>query len=264
MNRFISMTKKILLAGSACLTLFCQSLLAQQIPVRQYATGENAWFMYFGSHKFSPRWGVHLEAQLRRSDWVASPQQVLFRTGLNYHFSPQVFATMGYCFVETYPYGDQPVKAAFPEHRLWEQMQIKSQAGRLEWVNRLRMEQRFVQLPALDSATGAYSLGDAVYTNRMRILNRVSVPFRGNSIEDKSLYATVYDEVMVNFGKNVGANIFDQNRLYVAIGYRLPKIGRLEMGYLYQTIFKADGVRVEQNHTLQVGLLSNIDFYKKQ
>ena len=116
-----------------------------------------------------------------------------------------MFATVGYCFVETYPYGDFPVKATFPEHRLWEQIQIKSQAGPFEWVNRLRLEQRFSQLPVSDD-TGAYEPGDAVYTNRARILNRFSIPFKGKTIEDKSLYATVYDEVLIGFGKNVAAN----------------------------------------------------------
>lgn len=263
MSKLRSVLEKTAIAGAVFLCLFSRGLSAQA-PARQYAVGQNAWYMYFGDHKVSDHWGVHLEAQWRRSGWGEGPQQLLLRTGLNYHFSPQVFATIGYCFVETYPYGEFPVKATFPENRLWEQLQIKTQTGRFEWVNRLRLEQRFSQLPVLDNTTSAYEPGDAVYTNRMRILNRVSVPFSGKSIEDKSMYATMYDEVMVNFGKNVGANTFDQNRLYFALGYRIPKVGRLEAGYMYHTIFKADGVRVEQNHTLQVGLFSNIDFYKKQ
>jgi len=250
------------LSGIILAIVLCTHVHAQQTPLHQYAVNHNAWFMYFGDHKFSDRLGVHLEAQFRRHDWGASPQQLLLRTGLNYHFSPQVFATVGYCFVETYPYGDQPVRATFPEHRLWEQVQIKSQAGPFEWVNRLRLEQRFSQIPVSDNS-GVFEPGDAVYTNRARILNRFSIPFRGKTIEDKSLYATVYDEVFINFGKHVAANLFDQNRLYAAFGYRIPQVGRLEIGYLYQVILKPDGIKIEQNHTLQAGLSSTLDFYKK-
>lgn len=253
----------LILAGVALSALFCQRLQAQQAPLHQYAVNQHAWFMYVGDHKFSDRLGVHLEAQFRRHDWGATPQQLLLRTGLNYHFSPQVFATAGYCFVETYPYGDQPVRATFPEHRFWEQIQHKSQSGRFEWVNRLRLEQRFADLPKLDGESGQYKPGDAVYTNRARILNRLSIPFKGTTIAEKSLYATVYDEAFISFGKHVAANFFDQNRLYAALGYRIPKIGRLEIGYLFQTIYKSDGIRIEQNHTLQVGLNSTVDFYKK-
>lgn len=35
---------------------------------------------------------------------------------------------------------------------------------------------------------------------------------------------------MVNFGEKVGLNLFDQNRAYVALGYKVPKLGRLEVG----------------------------------
>ncbi len=241
--------------------LFQQAAQAQS--ARQYAVNSNAWAMYFGSHKFSERWGLHLEAQLRRSGVVKNPQQLLLRTGLNYHFSPQVFATVGYCFVETYPYGDFPVRATFPEHRLWEQIQIKNQLDRFEWINRLRLEQRFSQLPVAGEVTGTYEPGPAVYTNRIRLLNRISIPFKGRTIVDNSLYLSVYDELMVNFGDEVAANFFDQNRAYAALGYRFPRIGRLELGYLYQTVHKPDGVKVERNHTLQLGLSSTIDFFKK-
>lgn len=250
------------LAGSLLLLLLHFNALAQNAPLHQYAVHHNTWFMYFGDHKFSPNWGVHLEAQWRRSDGIKNPQQLLLRTGLNYHFNAQVFATVGYCFVETYPYGEFPAAATFPENRFWQQVQAKSQWGRFEWVNRLRLEQRLSKLPVYDQPSDEYLPGDAVYTNRGRILNRISVPFKGKTITARSLYVTVYDEVLLGFGKNIAANALDQNRLYAALGYVIPKAGRLELGYLYQTINKSDGIKVERNHTLQVGLTSNIDFYK--
>ena len=236
------------------------SLHAQSI--RNTASQTNAWFMYFGDHKFSDHWGIHLEGQWRRSDFVSSPQQLLLRTGVNYHFSPQVFATVGYAFVKTYPYGEQPAAATFPEHRLWEQIQLRSNFGRFEFINRLRLEQRWVQVPVLNPADGTYEPGDAVYTNRARPMIRVSVPFKGKTIEDHSLYISVYEEPFISFGKNVRSNIFDQNRAYIALGYKIPKVGRLEIGYLNQMIFKANGTSVENNHTLQIGLASVLEFRK--
>jgi Protein of unknown function (DUF2490) len=237
-------------------------LFAQTSPNFNIKSNTNAWLMYFGDHKFSNKWGVHLESQVRRNDLLKNPQQFLFRTGLNYHISPTAFATVGYCFVQTAVYGVFPSQVAFPEHRFWEQLQIKNQVGRLECINRLRLEQRFVNLPSYNSSTAVYEVGDAVYTNRARILNRVSIPFKGKTIVDKSIYVSVYDEVFANFGKNIGKNIFDQNRAYAALGYKLPKYGKLELGYLHQSILKSDGIRIERNQTLQVGFLSTMDFYK--
>lgn len=229
---------------------------------REYVWHNNGWFMYFGSHKLSDKWGLHLEAQVRRYNFITDDQQLLLRAGINYHFGANVFATAGYCFVQTAPYGNYPAKSAFPENRSWQQLQVKNQLGRFEMISRFRSEQRFVNVPVL--ADGVWRPGEAQFSHRFRFLNRVSIPFKGKTIEEKTVYFSVYDEIFVNAGKNITFNVFDQNRLYAAFGYRFPKLGRLEIGYLNQLIFKSDGVKVENNHTLQVGLFSSIEFRKKK
>jgi hypothetical protein len=251
-----TMFRKIIL-GALLLLLMGSFAPIQAQSIRKTTNNNHGWFMYFGDHKFSKKWGLHLETQVRRHDVVSDWQQLLLRPGINYHFSDNAFATVGYCYVHTWPYGEFASKSEFPENRWWEQIQYKTQTGRIEWVNRLRLEQRFVHNPVAQD-DGTFAAGDAVYSNRMRWLNRVSIPFKGDKIADKSLYITAYDEVLVSFGKNVQNNLFDQNRAYIALGYRLPKVGRLELGYMNQLLLKSDGVRLENNHTLMVGLSSNI------
>jgi hypothetical protein len=240
------------------LTAFATNLFAQSPRVT--ANNTATWFMYFGTHKIADKWSLHLEAQLRRNEVVSKPQQFLLRGGLNYNLSPQATVSAGYCFVETYPYGAFAAKSIFPENRIWEQVQLKNQVGNFEWISRFRLEQRFVQSPIQQGNT--FMPGAAIYTNRFRLLNRFSIPFSGKTITDKSFYLSFFDEILVNFGKNVGFNVFDQNRAYIALGYKIPKIGRLELGYLNQLILKSDGIKVENNNTLQLGLSCNIDFVK--
>jgi hypothetical protein len=224
-------------------------LLAQN---RQVANHVNAWLMYFGTHKFASKWSVHLEAQWRRNQWVQQPQQLLLRTAMNYQVASNLQTSIGYCYVYTYPYGEFPVSMAFPEHRIWEQIQTRQQIGKLEWVNRYRMEQRFM-----------YPNGEVlVYQNRFRFLTRISIPFSGQEIRDRSLYFSAYNESMISFGKQVKLNAFDQNRAYAALGYKVPGLGRLELGYLLQILLKSDGVRQENNHTLQVGLTTSFPIVK--
>ena len=240
------------------------NIKAQTNPLHQYTQNANAWLMYFGDHKVADKWGIHLEAQLRRNVLFSNPQQLLLRTGINYHIDNQIMATIGYCFVETYPYGAFPVKVKYPENRIWEQIQIKTQISNFEWVSRFRLEQRLSNLPVLNTSTNVFEPGDENYTNRFRLLNRFSIPFKGKKIEDKSFYLSAYDEFFINFGKNVASNLFDQNRAYIALGYKFPNVGRFEIGYLYQTIQKPDGIKIEQNNTLQIGLSSTINFYKSK
>jgi hypothetical protein len=232
------------------------------IGQRVLNTNTNIWFNYTGTFKISNHWSIYAESQLRRSEGLSNPQQLLIRPAMQYNFDNNNSMSIGYVYVYTNVYGSQPALSAFGENRTWQQLQIRSNNGPIEIVNRLRLEQRWVNVPVKD-ATGLAKAGDPVYTNRMRIQNKIAIPFKGKQIVDKSFYAMAGDEVMINFGKNVKNNIFDQNRVFAGFGYRIPKIGRTELGYLYQKIFKGDGIKVEGNHTLTLSLFHNISFVSK-
>lgn len=77
---------------------------------------------------------------------------------------------------------------------------------------------------------------DYVFLNRMRYLMRLQLPIGKKKIEDKTLYAALYDEVFIQFGKEVQENIFDQNRLGALLGYKWNKSFRIEGGALLQTL----------------------------
>jgi hypothetical protein len=229
------------------------SLIGQRV----LNTNTNVWLNYTGTFKISNHWSVYAESQLRRSEGISTPQQFLIRPAMQYNFDNNNSMSLGYLFVHTNVYGSQPALSAFGENRTWQQLQIRSQNGPFEIVNRLRLEQRWVNVPVKD-ATGIAKEGGPVYSNRMRIQNKISLPFKGKQIVDKSFYAMIGDEVMINFGNNVKGNVFDQNRIFGGLGYRIPKIGRMEAGYLYQKIFKGDGVKVEGNNTITLSLIHNI------
>jgi hypothetical protein len=232
----------------------------QAQTTRVSATNTNSWWMYFGNHQVSDRWGIHAEAQFRLSEGVSDWQQLLLRTGLNY-YAKQVRYTLGYAFVKTFPYGDFPVTSAFPEHRMWEQAQLNQTLGNVKLNHRYRLEQRWIG----NSTTGDFE--DVRYENRFRYMLRATIPL-GKDKETGKFYLGFYDELFVNAGKEVGYNIFDQNRAYAALGFKLGKIGRVELGYLYQLLQQRKLVTTtstpqlifENNHTLQVGLYSDLSF----
>lgn len=235
-----------------------QSLFAQA-QKRAHAYNTNAWLMYFGNHKFSSKMGLHAEVQWRRSDLFSENQQLLLRTGLDFYAAPDVRITVGYGFVETYPYGEFAVQNAFPEHRFWQQLLLQQDVGKVRVAHRYRLEQRMIG----NAATGQLEGGR--YENRVRYMAKATV----NITDGKNpIFAALYDEVFINFGNDVGYNIFDQNRLYGAIGYSFSSTLKMELGYLYQVVQLRNldgaslGNRIENNHTLQIGLFSNASFIK--
>jgi hypothetical protein len=242
--------------------LICTLLLAScLLPNKAFAQearikdqNNNGWYMYFGDHKLSDKFGLHTEVQVRRYNVLKDPQQLLLRGGVNYNLTPTAMATVGYGYIETHPYGDYPAAGKFPEHRIYEQLQLKGSLGVIEMTHRYRLEQRWVKPAGAEEAT---------YLNRARYFLRGTLPLLGSTLEAKEPYLAVYDEVLIGFGKNVQHNIFDQNRAYIAIGYKLSSAAAVEAGYLNQIVQKSNGVIFEHNHTLQLGLTYNLDFTAK-
>jgi hypothetical protein len=233
--------------------LFSGASMAQQTRVND--TNQHAWLMYFGAHKLNEKIGLHTEAQVRRARLLSDWQQLLLRTGLNYFAAPNSMLTLGYAYVDTYPYGGFPAASTFPEHRLYQQLQLWGTAGRFGLVHRYRLEQRWIRFPKADEYT---------YLHRARYMFRAAFPLQGPSIEDKEFYLAAYDEIFVGFGKNMAQNFFDQNRLYAAVGYRFTPRVLVEMGYLNQILQQRNGKVFEYNHTLQAALYYSFDFSRKE
>ncbi|MFM2386511.1 MAG: hypothetical protein RL660_1268 [Bacteroidota bacterium] len=252
---------KITFHSLLLIALLLNSATGTAQAIRNYTTNANLWLMYSGEHGLSKKWGLHLEAQPRRAKLGLSTQQTLLRFGLNYYCNPSVFVTLGYAYVDTHPYGEFAVAAKFPEHRIYEQLQYKSAIGSTELIHRWRLEQRFLYNPTLQADSTWQASQTPTYYHRLRYMHRTNFPFLKKG-RPTNYYAFASDEVFVNFGKNTKFNLLDQNRLMLGFGYKVSKAFKLEFAYLNHHLFKSDGIRVENNHTLLIALTSNANFYK--
>jgi hypothetical protein len=210
------------------------------------------WLGYMGDHPVAGGpWGVHLETQVRLADYGRGWQQLLIRPGINYTLNDQVAFSGGYCYVETYTYGDFPAADNFPEHRVWEQVTVTVPWLGLDWVNRFRLEQRNIGELAPQPG-GGFGVARYRYENRIRYQLRTTVPFG----ESGRNYGVAWNEVFLNFGENVVGNTFDQNRAFLGFGRKLGSAFKLEAGFLEQTLQRRGGRIWEHNHTLVLYLSS--------
>jgi hypothetical protein len=227
---------------------------------RLETTNKIGWYSYSGTFKVSDKVGIHTEYQWRRNELITSWQQSLIRTGLNYNLNARVFFRLGYALAETYPYGDYPLNGLgrnFTEHRIFEMVQLSHKEGLVDFSHRFMLEQRFI---GRYSSASMNSEDEFPFSNRARYMIRLQVPLRGKEIKDKTPYVAAYDEVFIGFGKNVNANIFDQNRIGILLGYRFNKNVRIEGGYLNQTLQLGrlvNGKNVFQNNN---GIIINTNF----
>ena len=191
-------------------------LLPVSILAQQDETGN--WLMYFGSNKISDKLSLHTEIQFRNHTLIPNnTEQLLLRTGLNYHFSNKAFATAGYAYIPSFVFKSVQKNPEVIEHRIWQQFILTNQIGRMKFEHRYRLEQRWV---------------NKNYRNRFRYRLMLFVPINKSTITKGTLFLGLYDELFVN-AKKV---FFDRNRLYTALGYQFHKMASAQMGMLRQQV----------------------------
>ncbi|MEJ7610921.1 MAG: DUF2490 domain-containing protein [Ferruginibacter sp.] len=230
------------------MALIFMTFAAPSFSQEQRLTDNNAigWFVYTGTFRIKPKVATHTEYQWRRVYGIKKPQQGLFRTGINYALRKDISLNAGYAFAETFPYGDYPVATAFPEHRIYEQLALNNQADIVALSHRFTIEQRFVGkiLNQNNNKTIHW-----VYMNRMRYRVRAEMPITKKK-DGKNIWGVaLMDEVFIGWGKNIGANVFDQNRLSILLNYKVNQNIKIEAGYLNQIL--QQGKRVNDKSVFQ-------------
>lgn len=225
----------------------------------------NAWAAYTGTNKLSGKLDVYTEFQFRRNGFYEKPLQIQLRTALDIKINDFFTASPAYVYTVSYPYGKQPsTNYSFVEHRPFEQFVTKNSIGRFKITHRYRLEQRFIETKLLDT-NKEYVFDKWLYKNRLRYRILANIPINKPTMKDaKTLFIQASNELFINFGKNVAKNIFDQNRAFIGLGYKVSSPLTITGGYLMQQLFKGDGIKVENNHTLFINVNYNLDFSKKE
>lgn len=204
--------------------------------VRNSEKNDIGWYVLTGSVKLNKNWSVVSEYQFRRTHWGEQWQQSLLRTGLQFHFSPQLKVRAGYAWIVTFPYGETPLNClgrSFPEHRIYQAVLTETSSGKIRFSNRYMLEQRF--LGYFHSATDV-----TPYVYRMswraRTLLRAETNLGFLNKGKTRIYAAAWDELFIGFGWNVSENIFDQNRIALMAGIQPNPHFRLEGGLFQQIV----------------------------
>ena len=137
-----------------------------------------------------------------------------------------------------------------PEHRIWQQFIVSHPIINTSLSHRFRLEQRFIAKSVIEN--NELKNEGNVYANRLRYFFRTMVPV-GGKLEDNTPFTGLQNEVFLNFGDKSGVNreFFDQNRAYVALGYRFNRKFDLELGYMNQYINGRNDA-FTNNHVLQL------------
>ncbi|MFD2914696.1 DUF2490 domain-containing protein [Psychroserpens luteus] len=218
------------------LIVFCTAIVlghSQVNPEKQLGS----WYMLYGTFRVSDKISINTGIELRYYEIITNYNLDLFGTGMSYHINPKTALTVNYSYLDI----DRSIEfteiSNTIEHRLYEQINNKHNLWNLPINHRLRIEHRFL-----------HTINDNTIQNRLRY--RLGTKIKLN----KTLYIAVSNEIFVNFTEDV----FRENRTYAALGIRLHKTLKLQLGYMKQHI---NNLNLDR---LQIGIYLNTDLRKTQ
>lgn len=185
------------------------------LPVLLNAQDNNFgnWLMYFGNKKINTKWNIHNEIQYRNYNTIGDLEQLLLRTGLGYTFNEgknNVLLGYGYILSENY-IDNTDNKQTVNEHRIFQQFISTQTIGSVKLNHRYRFEQRFIE----DD-----------FKLRFRYFLGLNIPFE----KTNKYYFSAYNELFLNTENG----IFDRDRIYFGLGFKVNDNIKIEAGYMSQ------------------------------
>lgn len=244
--------------------LFSISLLTGLPPEAMAQNGkttttyQQVWTGYFNQARFSDRWGMWTDVHFRTKDnWVEDAGQFIFRTGLTYYLNDRTKLTAGYAFINHFP-ADNHKNISQPEQRPWQQVQWHSNSSRFKLMQWVRLEERFRRKIASDDA-----LAEGYNFNwRARYNIMMQFPLGKEAFKRNTLALAINNETMVNFGREITYNYFDQNRLFAGFHWYFSAHSWLQFGYMNLFQQQSAGNQYRVVHSARLFYFQNLDFRK--
>lgn len=188
----------------------------------------SGWFMFLNNTKFNKHWGLQFDVQVRSSDDWKYVRNTLVRPAIQYFINDKSNVALGYLWQTTDMHLIGTPKNLFHEHRIFEQYIYTHKLSSIFASHRFRVEQRFIE-----------RANEEVFSQRFRYFFRFIQPLRkAETAFTKGPFVALQNEVFLNLQNKdkINGSTFDQNRLYLAAGYRFSKKFDLEAGYMNQAV----------------------------
>jgi hypothetical protein len=194
------------------------------------------WTRYYNQLTISNKWSIHTEFDNRI--FINPTEENLYemRVQGRYKINTEFEIGGGFAYFSVATQVPE-VTSDFrtPEYRGQQDITWKKDFDRFTVNQRFQTEERFFR-----NANKVELLSGTTYYWRFRY--RLQGEYSFLKKENQYLKAIIYDELMINAGKNVVENVFDQNRIYAALQYGVNKNIALELGYLKSFQQRASGV----------------------
>jgi len=209
------------------------------------------WEGYYNTTNFNKDWSLLSDAQIRTRDWTKQWSQILVRSGLNYKINNQIAVTAGFAFFKNAQYSNKELFLK-NEWRPWQEFSYQVRLHKLNFIQRLRTEQRFLQQVTDNEKTHHYQ-----YIFRLRYRFEFQIPF----LENRIIFLAG-NEVLVNPGYLNNSMFFDQNRTFAGVNFKLNQSTGLQFQYLKILQWHSNTSVLDDQNIIRINLLQQFNFRK--
>jgi hypothetical protein len=190
------------------------------------------------------------DEKIKGVEYPATDLQLYIQPSIIYVHSPNLNFAGSYTYQRNNPFNGNFVN----EHRLWQQVIFSLPVSKGRLTHRFRFEERFIE----NRATNEYPL-----STRARYQIGFNMPLQGRTLEKNEFYFNTYNEFYFSLTGAKNAT-YSENWTYAGFGYDMGKIGRLELGYLFQTLVRNQAQDLRFFNLTQIMWVTNFNFAKNK
>lgn len=218
------------------------------------------WYRYQNRLLFSDKWEWHSHIDNRRFlDHGHLQHTWVFRTQPFFNISDKLAVSLSYVFFLQSPQDpENKSRLMVPEHRPFQEIVIKNDLGKFLIRHRYRLEERYFRKHGGDQLLPGYN-----FNWRLRYQFQAQRKLF-NWGEGKTIHLRLAEEIMINFGKSIVYNTFDQNRLSAALYMNFNRYFDVEAGYSHWFQQRADGKSFYNRHILRLAINHTVDLKNQE
>jgi hypothetical protein len=228
-------------------------------PEQKTIDNTNAlWLGYYTKFRIGAKSFYYGEYHVRRRDFAAIMSKLYLRFGYTHLFTKKFEVTAGIAtpFSWSKNQGNPDYDDVVPEFRFWEQMLFVDKLYHAKIYHQIRVEQRWKR----DYKKGSeYEL-----SHRFRYRLTTYIPLNSHKLIPGTWFLSAYDEIFIQAGPPITYNHFEDNRLFVGIGYILDNNVQMQMGYMWSFKHNASPYDYINTHIVRLSVYHNMDFYKSR
>lgn len=210
--------------------------------------------------KFNENWSLNSEIQERQFYNPTAQHQLVFRSNLERKVFADWKASVGMTlFLQNPNTPNSESNLTVPELRPNIGFSNKQKLGFVTINHRYKAEARFFHDVENEKLVGGYRFSN------FRLRYQLGLDFLiWKNEKQQAFFAKIKDEIMFNAGNKIVKNTFDQNRIYLAVNYKLNNSYAVELGYMNWFQQQKSGTDFYNRDILRFSIFHSIDLKKKK